>query len=423
LNWVQFWGFGRSEKGIHSLFWERSNMPTVNPQILVWARESAGYDLASAAKKLEILDTQTASAIEKLQALETGRKIPSRPMLVKMAKKYRRPLLTFYLSRPPESNIRGEDYRALGPDAGAQEQALVDALVRDIRVRQQIVKEALSTAEEPEPLDFIASFNMAEGVQALKLRIQNQTGFDLRSYRNHRGPSEAFGYLRSKIEKIGVFTLLLGNLGSYHTNLGTDVFRGFALADEIAPFVVVNDQDAKSAWPVTLLHEFAHLWIGATGISGGNLTQKVEKFCNDVASGFLLPEAEIANDFEFDELAEFQRAVEAIDSFAAARKVSSRLVAFRLLKRRAIDQSQYNELSRHFFDRWMANRKMRKAKSKSKAGGPSYYVLQRHHVGKALVEASERLLRSGELTTTKAARVLGVRPQKLDRMFFDPQPV
>lgn len=398
-------------------------MPAVNPQILVWARESAGYDLASAAEKLRIGDSKSASAIEKLQAFETGKNAPSRPLLVKMAKKYRRPLLTFYLSRPPESSVRGEDYRALGPDVEPEEQAMVDALVRDIRVRQQIVKGALSTAEDPEPLDFIASFDMDEGVEALRVRIQKKTGFDLAAYRNHRGQSEAFGYLRSKIEKIGVFTLLLGNLGSYHTNLGTDLFRGFALADEIAPFVVVNDQDAKAAWSVTLLHEVAHLWIGETGISGTHFNKKVEKFCNNVASSFLLPEAELANEFAFEELVEFESAVKTIDAFAAERKVSSRLVAFRLLKRGAIDQTRYRDLSRHFFDRWMAERKKQKDRSKSSLGGPSYYVLQRHRVGRALVEASERLLRSGELTTTKAARVLGVRPQKLDKMFFEPQPV
>jgi hypothetical protein len=232
-------------------------MPAVNPQILVWARETAGYDLAGAAEKLRIGDSKSASAIEKLQAFEAGKNSPSRPLLVRMAKKYRRPLLTFYSSCPPKSSHRGEDYRFLCPGVEPEDQALVDALVRDIRVRQQIVKDALSAGEDPEPLDFIASFNMAEGVEELGLQIQKKIGFDLAAYRNHREKTEAFGYLRSKIENIGVFTLLLGNLGSYHTNLGTDVFRGFALVDEIAPFVVVNDQDAKAAWPATLLHEVA----------------------------------------------------------------------------------------------------------------------------------------------------------------------
>src|SRR3546814_17037769 len=63
-----------------------------------------------------------------------------------------------------------------------------------------------------------------------------------------------------------------------------DAFRGFALADPIAPFVVINDRDAKTAWSFTLLHEVAHLWIGATGVSGGHFEGSTEQFCNDVAS-------------------------------------------------------------------------------------------------------------------------------------------
>ena len=35
-----------------------------------------------------------------------------------------------------------------------------------------------------------------------------------------------------------------GNLGSHHTDLEVEVFRGFALADDFAPFVVVNPKDS-----------------------------------------------------------------------------------------------------------------------------------------------------------------------------------
>jgi hypothetical protein len=76
-------------------------MTTVNPHILVWARETAGYDLFEAARKLGLKDGKAAAADEKLAACESGEKAPSRPLLLKMAKQYRRPLLTFYLDSPP----------------------------------------------------------------------------------------------------------------------------------------------------------------------------------------------------------------------------------------------------------------------------------------------------------------------------------
>jgi len=394
-------------------------MPAVSPQILVWARESAGYDLAGAAKKLGIADTKNASAIEKLEAYEAGVNPPSRSLLVRMSKQYRRPLLTFYLNGPPVTGYRGEDYRTLSNDVDPSENALVDALVRDIKVRQGIVKDALISAQEREPLEFVDSFDIAEGANKLTTRIRETLEFDLATFRKQRQQGEAFGYLRSKIENIGVFTLLLGNLGSYHTNLSTDVFRGFALSDNIAPFLVVNDQDAKAAWSVTLLHEFAHIWLGRTGISGAKFNRTVEKFCNEVASEFLLPESELGSLFDFETLLEFEDSIISIDAFAGARKLSSRLVAYRLFRRKAINQKQFNALCEHFYERWIDKRRKQKAKARDDDRGPSYYVLKRHRVGTALVEASERLLRTGELSTTKAARVLGVRALKLEKMFSE----
>ena len=44
----------------------------INPDILKWARETAGLSLAEAAEKLGLKDTAKATAVEKLHKLETG---------------------------------------------------------------------------------------------------------------------------------------------------------------------------------------------------------------------------------------------------------------------------------------------------------------------------------------------------------------
>ena len=43
-------------------------------------------------------------------------------------------------------------------------------------------------------------------------------------------PELAFGYLREKIEAVGVFVLLIGNLGSHHTAIDAELSEDFALA-------------------------------------------------------------------------------------------------------------------------------------------------------------------------------------------------
>jgi Zn-dependent peptidase ImmA (M78 family) len=66
------------------------------------------------------------------------------------------------------------------------------------------------------------------------------------------------------------------------------------LCDDIAPLVFVNDADSKSARMFTLAHELVHLWLGTGGIF--NLVnmlptkEPMERFCNEVAAEFLVPE-------------------------------------------------------------------------------------------------------------------------------------
>ena len=86
-------------------------MPKVKHRILRWARENAKFSVEQAARKLQLTDSKEVSAVEKLVAYEEGDKDPSRPLLIRMSKLYHRPLLLFYLERPPKIGDRGEDFQ------------------------------------------------------------------------------------------------------------------------------------------------------------------------------------------------------------------------------------------------------------------------------------------------------------------------
>jgi hypothetical protein len=98
--------------------------------------------------------------------------------------------------------------------------------------------------------------------KVLAVRIAKRFEIDLKRYRAERTVEAAFAYLRGKVEEGGVFVLLLGNLGSHHTNIPVEFFRGFAISDKLATMIVINDQDTKSAWSFTAMHELVHLWLG-----------------------------------------------------------------------------------------------------------------------------------------------------------------
>ncbi len=387
-------------------------MPKVNPEILRWARDTAGLGLAEAAAKLGIREARGVAAPDRLLALERGEVSPTRPTLVKMAKHYRRPLLTFYLSKPPRTGDRGQDFRTLPADYSRSDEVLLDALIRSVRARQSLVRAALEDEDEATPLEFVGSVRPEMGVSGVLSSLRQVLGLSLRDYRTQGSQDQAFDTLRSSVEELGVFVLLLGNLGSHHTNLGLETFRGFALADPVAPFVVINDQDSRAAWSFTLLHELTHILLGQTGVSGGAPPRGIEKLCNDVAAEFLLPPHELAELPLADPL-DFERLAAGIGEFATERKLSRSMVAYALHRHQRISPQIWHLLHEHFRQRWFEEVERRRIRERDRAGGPDYYVVRRHRIGSGLIELTARLLAAGALTTYKAGQVLGVRPTQV----------
>jgi Zn-dependent peptidase ImmA (M78 family) len=270
---------------------------------------------------------------------------------------------------------------------------------------------------EPQPIDFIAAATMDDPVAELVRRIMERLNFSLAEFRRQATVDAAFSYLRTRIEDAGVYVLLLGNLGSHHTNISVETFRGLAIADPVAPFIVINDQDARAAWSFTALHEVTHLWLGTTGVSGASVEARIERYCNDVAGELLLPAAEIG------ELSDLRRAplasiADAISAFAARRKISRSMVAYKLLRADVIMVATWRELTDRFRQEWIASRAGEEAADNARSSGPNYYVVRRHRLGNALLDTVRRSLGDGSLTHTRAARVLGVKPRNVEPLLY-----
>ncbi len=387
----------------------------INHEILVWARETANLTREEAVKKLGIRDTKQYCAVDRLIALENGSIVPSRPMLVKMAKNYRRSLLTFYLSKPPKLADRGVDYRTLPHGFEEPTSKFLDALLRDIRVRQSMVRAVLEDEDEVEILSFVGANDISEGESAILKSLKDLLDVDFHQFRAQINPRAAFSQLRDKAESRGIFVLLKSNLGNYRTKIDVKVFRGFVIADEIAPFIVINEQDAVPAWSFTLLHELVHLILGHTGISGSSGENKVEQFCNNVASEFLLP-AEELNLLDIHNELDFQTKVETVNEFAQKRHLSRSMVAYAAFRNSLIDQGTYDELSSLFRNQWIKARENRR-RSTTTEGGPNYYVVYQHRIGHGLINLVHRMMTARSLTTTKAAKILGVKSQNIQALF------
>lgn len=389
-------------------------MPKIKYAVLNWARETSKLSLEEAAHKLGL-------TAEKLGAFEDGTKEPSRSLLIRMSKLYHRPLLTFYLDQPPRIGDRGEDFRTLPDNFEEIENTYADVLIRDIKARQSIIRETLVNEDEEIHLDFIGKYTIDAGVARIVETIRKIINISLDEYRAQPSYKEAFKILRQQTEAAGIFVLLKGNLGSHHSNIPVTVFRGFALSDDIAPFIVINDRDAEAAWSFTLMHEMAHLILGQTGISGaGAYAEKmIEKFCNNVASEYLLPAAEF--DMFRPPSFDFETLKAEVSEYAFSRKLSSSHVSYWLYRRGDIDKALWENLREYYRDKWLEQRKINKEENSQKEGGPNYYVVKHYKLG-ALIDLVQRMTYSGAITTTKAGMLLNVKPLKVHRLFQIGQP-
>ena len=390
----------------------------INPRMLAWARETAGLSPEEAAAKLGLKTTDKATAAEKLLEAERGERPVGRGLLQKAAATYQRPLITFYLPEPPARGERGQDFRAVSGARSPRDDAMLDALVRDVRARQQLVREVLLDDEDARPLPFVGTSQVGGGAEMVAGSIRSTLGVSAEDQRRAKDPGALFGLLRAAAERAGIFVLLLGDLGSHHSDIGEEVFRGFALADQVAPFVVINDNDAVTARSFSLVHELAHIWIGASGVSGplrGMPENVVERFCNEVAGEFLLPPEALARLSEATG-ADAERALALTDEVSRIWNVSQGVVAYRFMANGWISADVATQLFRAFAERWRLERQRVRDTRETDDTGPGFYIVRRSRLGAGLLSVVRRALQEDALTHTKAARILGVAPTRVDQL-------
>lgn len=388
----------------------------INPAVLAWARETAGLSIEEAAHKIGLTSGARGTAAEKLEAMESGERAPSEAQLSKMAAAYHRPLLSLYMAEPPRPADRGEDFRTMRAPVARQEAAWLDALVRDVRTRQSILRDMMEDEEDAEPVSFVGTLAISTPIAQAANRIKAALGIDDdRSFRRGmRQPEDLFTELRRRTESLRVFVILVGDLGSHHTAISPKVFRGFAVADKLAPMIVINDQDAKAAWSFTLIHELTHIFVGNTGVSGLPAKEephtpnaRIERFCNDVAGELLLPDQALAR---MSRLASVDAVIREADALCRDWHVSKAMAAYRLWRAGKTDAETYGEVVRILAEQWQRHRARERDKNRNSDGGPNYYIVRRHRLGDALLRFVGHGLRADAVTHTTAAKVLGVRP-------------
>lgn len=393
-------------------------MAGLNPEILIWARETAGFDRETAARKIGLKAARGIAGEDRLAAIEAGEIVPTAPLLRRMAVQYHRPLLTFYLSKVPAPAELGQDFRTL-PEQSDPSNVLLAALLRDVKARQALAREILEDDEDAFAVGLVGAAAGMSDPDVLAAVLIETIGFDRVAFRAQARAEDAFGYIRGLVEAKGVFVLLAGDCGHWSTAIEVSIFRGFAIADNLAPFIVVNDQDAKAAWAFTLLHEVAHLLLGETGISGEAPNGRTERLCNDVAAAVLVDQAEITSLGQLLQDGGGDAAV--ISDFADYACISRTMIAYQLFRTGTITEARWGDLRDSFREQWLAQKALEREKNRAKEGGPNWYVVRRHRLGSAILALARQGMADGSLTPTRAARMLGVKPMNVYPLLAEPR--
>lgn len=360
----------------------------VAPDLLCWAVRRARWDEETLRRRAPKFDDWI-----------DGTRRPTLKQVEKFASDTHTPFGLLFLPTPPVEEIPIPDMRTIR-DAGVREPSadLLEAIYLCQRRQDWYRDEALELGATP--LDFVGSVTLTTPPEDVAARIRDVLHLDERSVSNS---AAAMTDLIERVETIGVLVMVSGIVGANtHRILDPEEFRGFALADDIAPLVFVNGADAKAAPVFTLIHELAHLWLGhsalsdaATGAVKG--MKEEERWCNQVAAEVLVPldslRKEWAGSYGEDEL----------ERLAGHYKVSTLVVLARL---REAGQLTWDEfMSRYDAERQRVMELMQSSRS-SGAGG-EYYNTQLRRLGRPFTRAVVSSTLEGRTTYRDAYRMLG----------------
>jgi len=412
----------------------------MNPQIFVWARETAGFTLSEAARKVNIKE-------HTLSKIEGGDQTPSRPMLLKMARYYRRPVVTFFLEDIPIESNSGADFRAQSDQFSPKDKAMVSALLRDAKASQQMIKATKELEEENDSLPFVGwlrrKWDLSAENETMERTISRMSpiqykaliqdalaGLEMvlnhpearKQYHTQRTDENAFKLIRGMSENAGIYTVLRGNLGSSHSKFPDDLFRAFVIADDVAPYIVINNNDTPSAKSFSILHEIIHLLLGQTGLSDFQHSTPIEKFCNQVAGEWLLPSDVIEEKRMVSGEEGIDEVKQIISSVCQQFNLSHTMVATRFYHKRLISHEVFEELEAYYTNKWKESREHKKKSSKNtnQGGGPSFYQIQRSQLGDSVIKFVKRMVDSGNLTESKAAVILYSKPGQVYELLNSP---
>ena len=358
----------------------------VKPQLLRWARERAGFDVGALSRRFPMLD-----------AWERGTLHPTLKQIERFAKATYAPIGFLFLSEPPVERVPIPDFRTISGERRKHPSPDLLDTVYMCQQRQEWYRDfARSTGEEPRP--FAGSVRLTTDIVMAAASIRSALKFDVEERRRMPTWTDALRRFIEQADALGVLVMCSGVvLNNNHRRLDPDEFRGFAIADDLAPLVFINGADTKAAQMFTLAHELAHVWIGQSAVSDAQASfipeHKVERWCNQVAAELLVPMAVLREEYRKREDLQV-----ALDRLARRFKVSTLVILRRILELGGLTKEQFWEAYKEEIERLRAI---------PKGSGGDFYLTQGARLSKRFARALVANTLEGQTLHRDAFRMLG----------------
>ena len=301
----------------------------VAPEVLKWLRVSSGCKIEDGSKKL-------GTTSETILEFESGKKAPTLRQLRILSETYKRPLASFFLSKPREENPLPKDYRFLPNRANMFDKKTILAIRRS-RSLQNIGKE-LSLNIRYETVTKVTRAALTDNPELIAGEYRELFDLSFEKQRKLKDAYKLFGYLRDVLEDSNVLV--------FQFSMPIEDARGFALADDLPSIIVINSKDSIEARLFTLMHEFGHILLGETVIDIPDESlanrDKIEKWCNAFSASFLLPDESVIELFKehFGRLAE----TDTLNSLSRKYKVSKAVLLVKMLELDYISRQEFDSV-------------------------------------------------------------------------------
>lgn len=307
----------------------------VNPEVLKWARETAGFTVEEIADKMKV-------SSQSIAAWETGERQPTLSQAKRIAKYYRIPYVQFFLSEVPSKRktINKEDFRTFGnigvPFGMSKE---LRWLLRDIEDRRDTMI-SLYAEEEKEVVPFPVKMDLDTNEEDIAREIRNLLQLDFKTQKEFRESSRALKYCCDALEKYDILIFQADKIDPQE-------MRGVSVAYDMMPIIVLNRKDEQSARLFTLCHELVHVITRTSGICN-NVSEdsdrdvkEIEILCNRIAGKALVPYEDFITDPNVKKIKKYGYEDDYIIAISKNFAVSREVILHRLLELNYISRDTY----------------------------------------------------------------------------------